>query len=396
MTITIAAIISFFILIIIFIAGFYLINTFDGTLLLPALFSSYSIDIMDKGPNTKKHANDNFKQIVFSDDAANILKMDKNEQECAQTINGRSGIVGVNASSFVPPHKAENVADSNLGTAWSALGKGSWIELDLGCERMISTLEIAWHESDKRKNVYTVQVLPDDKRNIVDEFNYTSNILPLDITYQSSGVNNTKGRYVKIILDQQLTSIREISVYVVPPSPADFYKLNKERWNESFPYYPHALTITNSNGTIVNVPLTTISDGDSDPIRNPNYHLPRDPVIILKVEEPFRVSIDWNHIEGIDVGGVMAVNENRSIDNDSSNINYNNDSGQMLTISSLNNTNAIYEGKNTKHFVFVPQAKTNSTATPVMDVMETYTLTIFVAIADDTSIGFQTKVFLIS
>jgi hypothetical protein len=42
--------------------------------------------------------------------------MNKNEQECAQTNDGKSRIVGAIASNFVPPHKAENVADSNLGT----------------------------------------------------------------------------------------------------------------------------------------------------------------------------------------------------------------------------------------------------------------------------------------
>jgi hypothetical protein len=233
----------------------------------------------------------------------------------------------------------------------------------------------------------------------IQEFNYTSEILPLDISYQSSGINNTKGRYVKIIIDddnsmiKQYASIREISVYVVPPAPEDFYKINKERWNESFPYYPHILTITNSSGTMANVPLTTISDGDSDPIRNPNYRLPRDPVINLKAGEPFEVSIDWDHIEGIGTSMILAVNENRSSVSGSTRNTYNNDDGgQMLTINSLNDTNAIYEGKNPKHFVFVPQTKNNSTGTPIMIPTGTYTLTIFVAIADDTSINFQTKI----
>jgi hypothetical protein len=398
---TTTALVFLSIISIIFIAGFYLIDIFDESL-LPASLSSASTHFKENDGDIKTE-NNNFKQTTLSDNFTDASEINKSIQECSQTNDGKSSIVGVNASSFVPPNKAEKAVDSNLNTVWAALGKGSWIELDLGCEKIISTLEIAWNESDKRKDAYTIEVLSEDRKNIVDKFNYTSEVLPLDIAFQSSGINNTKGRYVRILIDddnsviKQYASIREISVYVVPPLPGDFYKVNKERWNESFPYYPHILAITNSSGTMVDVPLTTISDGDSDPIRNPNYRLPRDPVINLKAGEPFEVSINWDHIEGIGASMILAVNENRNNVTGSSRNTYNDDDGgQMLTINSLNDTNAIYEGKYPKHYAFVPQIKNNSTVTPTMIATETYTLTIFVAIADDTSIDFQTKVFLSS
>ncbi|WP_375766608.1 heparin lyase I family protein [Archangium gephyra] len=60
-----------------------------------------------------------------------------------------------------------NTRDDRLDTRWSNLGKGSWIDYDLGSDKAISGLAIAWHEGNKRASNFTVSVSSDG-------INYTS------------------------------------------------------------------------------------------------------------------------------------------------------------------------------------------------------------------------------
>ncbi|NTX35535.1 heparin lyase I family protein [Myxococcus sp. CA051A] len=54
-----------------------------------------------------------------------------------------------------------NTMDDKLGTRWSYLGKGGWIDYDLGASKSISGVTIAWHEGTTRANTFTVSVSPD-------------------------------------------------------------------------------------------------------------------------------------------------------------------------------------------------------------------------------------------
>lgn len=54
-----------------------------------------------------------------------------------------------------------NTMDDNLGTRWSALGKGQWIDYDLGSLKSVSGVAVAWHEGDRRYNNFTLSVSPD-------------------------------------------------------------------------------------------------------------------------------------------------------------------------------------------------------------------------------------------
>jgi polysaccharide lyase-like protein/F5/8 type C domain-containing protein len=55
----------------------------------------------------------------------------------------------------------QNTVDDQLGTRWSNLGKGSWIDYDLGAEKAISGAAIAWHEGNLRANNFTLMVSSD-------------------------------------------------------------------------------------------------------------------------------------------------------------------------------------------------------------------------------------------
>ncbi|WP_426751208.1 heparin lyase I family protein [Myxococcus sp. Y35] len=54
-----------------------------------------------------------------------------------------------------------NTMDSNLGTRWSRLGRGSWVDYDLGSLKQVSGVSVAWHEGNKRSNEFFVSVSPD-------------------------------------------------------------------------------------------------------------------------------------------------------------------------------------------------------------------------------------------
>ncbi|HYO73378.1 MAG TPA: heparin lyase I family protein [Archangium sp.] len=61
---------------------------------------------------------------------------------------------------------AQNTFDDRLDTRWSNLGKGSWIDYDLGAEKAISGAAIAWHAGNLRANHFTLMVS-------LDGMNYT-------------------------------------------------------------------------------------------------------------------------------------------------------------------------------------------------------------------------------
>ncbi|HEX8700767.1 MAG TPA: heparin lyase I family protein [Myxococcaceae bacterium] len=54
-----------------------------------------------------------------------------------------------------------NTLDDALSTRWSNLGKGSWIDYDLGSSKTISGIAIAWHEGNTRSNSFTISTSPD-------------------------------------------------------------------------------------------------------------------------------------------------------------------------------------------------------------------------------------------
>ncbi|WP_395820636.1 heparin lyase I family protein [Archangium minus] len=56
---------------------------------------------------------------------------------------------------------ANNTRDDRLDTRWSALGKGVWIDYDLGSVQSLSGAAIAWHQGNTRVNTFTLYVSTD-------------------------------------------------------------------------------------------------------------------------------------------------------------------------------------------------------------------------------------------
>ncbi|MDC0712850.1 heparin lyase I family protein [Stigmatella sp. ncwal1] len=53
--------------------------------------------------------------------------------------------------------------DDQLDTRWSQLGKGAWIDYDLGSHRAVAGAAIAWHQGNLRRSTFTVSVSSDGR-----------------------------------------------------------------------------------------------------------------------------------------------------------------------------------------------------------------------------------------
>ena len=55
----------------------------------------------------------------------------------------------------------QNTMDNVSTTRWSNLGRGSWIDYDLGSSKTVSGAAIAWHQGDQRTNSFSISTSPD-------------------------------------------------------------------------------------------------------------------------------------------------------------------------------------------------------------------------------------------
>src|SRR5207249_430712 len=58
-------------------------------------------------------------------------------------------------------HVPANVLDNNLNTRWSNLGIGSFIQADLGGQKTICSVDIAWYRGNLRVNNFVISVSND-------------------------------------------------------------------------------------------------------------------------------------------------------------------------------------------------------------------------------------------
>ena len=70
-------------------------------------------------------------------------------------------VVDITASAYETGNPPVNASDNDLGTRWSALGNGQWIQYDLGTARNVGSVAIAWHEGDVRVARFDIQTSVD-------------------------------------------------------------------------------------------------------------------------------------------------------------------------------------------------------------------------------------------
>ena len=65
-------------------------------------------------------------------------------------------VTAVSASGSQSPNIPSNVIDNNIATRWSNEGLGSWIQLDLGSQKTICSVDISWYNGNQRVNTFTL------------------------------------------------------------------------------------------------------------------------------------------------------------------------------------------------------------------------------------------------
>jgi hypothetical protein len=180
-------------------------------------------------PNSEFNGTDS-----FTYKAANGQGVDSNTGTVTVAINApalasstancaKLSIAGVTASGSEDGNVPTNVLDNNLNTRWSNLGIGSFIRADLGGQKTICSVDIAWYRGNLRINNFVISVSNDGTtfRNVFSGKSSGKTLSP-EIYILPSG---TTGRYVKVTVngntENNWASITELSVYgssVVPPS----------------------------------------------------------------------------------------------------------------------------------------------------------------------------------
>ena len=109
---------------------------------------------------------------------------------------------------------AQNTLDHNYATYWSNFGRGSWIQADLGEEKVLCSLDIAWYRGNLRHNNFEVLVSNDGSRFttvLADESTGTTRYFERYMLPQIA-----VARYVKIIVngnsENNWASIAEINI----------------------------------------------------------------------------------------------------------------------------------------------------------------------------------------
>jgi F5/8 type C domain-containing protein len=113
-------------------------------------------------------------------------------ESCNQTQ-----VMEFSASGSDPNFPATAVGDLNAQTIWSAYGKGSWIQLDLGTQKTVCNVDVQWYKGDQRQNHFVISVSKDGSsfKDIVDSTSKETT------SRESYDLQHLKARYIKITVN---------------------------------------------------------------------------------------------------------------------------------------------------------------------------------------------------
>ena len=125
----------------------------------------------------------------------------------------KSPISQVSAGSNQVGFPSSNAVDNNLNTIWSNYGVGSSIQLDLGTNKNICSIDIAWYKGNQRQNNFVISTSLDGKsyKTVL-----TTRSNGITLSFENYEFPDTLARYVKITVNgntqNNYASISEIRV----------------------------------------------------------------------------------------------------------------------------------------------------------------------------------------
>jgi hypothetical protein len=122
-------------------------------------------------------------------------------------------VIAIKAKGNESGNPPSNTIDNNLNTRWSNYGIGSWIRADLGSQKFISGVDIAWYKGDNRKNDFVISISSNGKT-----FKKIFSGKSSGTTASPEKYNvNRSTRYVRITVNgntkNKWASITEIDIY---------------------------------------------------------------------------------------------------------------------------------------------------------------------------------------
>ena len=81
-----------------------------------------------------------------------------------------------------------------------------------------------------------------------------------------------------------------------------------ESWNTFDNDYPHSILISNFTHSVNPKSIYEIKSGDSDHVLNPNFVLPKEPVLDIGLTNVISFGVNYSHIEG--AGSKIEVGDN--------------------------------------------------------------------------------------
>ena len=171
--------------------------------------ASSSIPYGDKLSDTRM----NYNPIIFQY-GARIASTTAAEDTCQ-----RLPISNVTANGDDGDHPP-NAIDNNVNTHWSNLGVGSWIQIDLGAQKTICSVDIAWYNGNVRQNNFVLSVSNDGTTfaNILSGTSSGTTSSPESYTLAA----NTVARFIRITVNgntlNNRASITEIAGTIRPIS----------------------------------------------------------------------------------------------------------------------------------------------------------------------------------
>jgi rhamnogalacturonyl hydrolase YesR len=171
------------------------------------LSSNYSINNNITISNAKKETNDSCVILEISDlnfgnyklEVSNIESIEGFKVEAGDSKSfSYSGILSVTASESQPgtSNTPDKTIDFDYSTRWSAEGIGQWIQFDLGEEKMVRSVDLAFYNGNIRNSYFIIQ-LSSDGTNYTEVFNGISSGTTAEL--ENYDFTDKNARYVKII-----------------------------------------------------------------------------------------------------------------------------------------------------------------------------------------------------
>jgi hypothetical protein len=153
---------------------------------------------------------------------AQVSPSDQSQMQCIDT-----NIENVKTSGSQVGFPGSNVLDNNLDTRWSNNGVGSWIQLDLGTNKNICSIDIAWYKGNERQNNFAISASIDGIKfsNISSSKSSGTTLSP-----EKYNIADTNARYLRVSVNgntqNSYASITEISISAVSisgPISSNYY-----------------------------------------------------------------------------------------------------------------------------------------------------------------------------